>query len=153
VREAAHGVAEVELLEVGYTLADSRANLIARLGHGLPPDALFTLNNVATLGALGALAATGHRVPDELALVGFDDEEWMRAVSPPLSAVHQPVERLGQEAWLRLMARIGGDTAPPHQTRLACTLELRESSAPALRQAASTALGRWAQQARKETLS
>jgi hypothetical protein len=67
--------------------------------------------------------------------------------------VHQPVERLGQEAWLRLMARIGGDTTPPHQTRLACTLELRDSSTPARRTAASTALGRWAQQARKETLS
>lgn len=153
VRAAAAGAAEVELLEVGYTLADSRAHLAARLGRGLPPDAIFTLNNVATLGAVGALAAAGARVPDDIALVGFDDEEWMRAVNPPLSAVHQPVERLGQEAWRRLMARIGGDTGAPHQIRLPCTLELRDSSAPARRPAATDALGKWAQHARKETFS
>ncbi len=153
IRAATRGAAEVELLEVGYTLADSRAHLAERLARGLPPDALFTLNNVATLGAIGAIAAAGLRVPDDLALVGFDDEEWMRAVSPPVSAVHQPVERLGQEAWGRLMARIGGDAAPPRQLRLPCTLELRDSSAPARRSADSTALGRWAQQTRKETLS
>jgi LacI family transcriptional regulator len=153
VRAAAGGDAEVELLEVGYTLAESRARLTERLTQGLPPDAVFTLNNVATLGALGALAAAGLRVPDDIALVGFDDEEWMRAVSPPLTAVHQPVEALGREAWGRLMARIGGDTSPPHQVRLACTLEIRESSLPARRSPDTTALGRWAQQARKETLS
>jgi len=151
IRAAAGSDAEVELIEVGHTLAESRARLTERLARGLPPDALFTLNNVATLGALGALAATGLRVPQDVALVGFDDEEWMRAVSPPLTAVRQPVEALGLEAWGRLMARIGGDTSPPHEVRLACTLEIRDSSAPAQRSADSTALGRWAQQTRKET--
>ena len=77
----------------------------------------------------------------------------MRAVSPPLTAVRQPVELLGRAAWARLVARIGGDSSPPHETRLACTLEIRESSAPAERSADSTALGRWAQQTRKETHS
>ncbi len=153
IRAAAGGAAEIELLEVGYTLANSRAALTERLSRGLPPDALFTLNNVATLGALGALAACGLRVPRDVALVGFDDEEWMRAVSPPLTAVNQPVEMLGREAWGRLMARIGGDDSPPHEVRLACTLEIRASSAPAQRSADSTALGRWAQQQRKETHS
>ncbi len=149
---AAGAEAEVEPIEVGFTLAESRARLTERLTHGLPPDALFTLNNIATLGALGALAAAGLTVPGDIALVGFDDEEWMRAVSPPLTAVRQPVELLGREAWGRLMARVGGDTSPPRQVRLACTLEIRASSAPAQRSNASSALGRWAQQTnRKET--
>jgi DNA-binding LacI/PurR family transcriptional regulator len=151
VRLAAGAEAEVELIEVGRTLADSRARLTERLVRGLPPDALFTLNNIATLGALGALAAAGLHVPRDIALVGFDDEEWMRAVSPPLTAVRQPVEMLGREAWGRLMARIGGDVSPPRQIRLACTLEIRASSAPAQRSADSSALGRWAQQGTKET--
>jgi LacI family transcriptional regulator len=151
IRAGAGGDAEVELLEVGHTLADSRAGLTRRLTHGLPPDALFTLNNLATLGALGALAAAGLHVPRDIALVGFDDEEWMRAVSPPLTAVRQPVELLGRQAWARLMARIGGDTSPPHELRLACTLEIRESSAPAERPAAATARGRRAQPALTET--
>jgi LacI family transcriptional regulator len=152
IRAAAQDAAEIEVLEVGYTLADSRARLAGRLARGLPPDAVFTLNNVATLGALGAVAGSGLRVPQDVALVGFDDEEWMRAVSPPLTAVRQPIELLAQEAWRRLIARIAGDLSPPHQVRLACTLEIRESSAPAERSPDSTALGRWAQQARKETL-
>ncbi len=160
IRERCDGIlaaagteAEVEFIEVGHTLTDSRARLTERLGTGLPPDALFTLNNVTTLGALGAIAATGLRVPQDLALAGFDDEEWMRAVSPPLTAVRQPVEQLGAEAWRRLMARIGGDTAPPEQIRLACTLEIRDSSAPARRSADSTAIGRWAQQIRPDGIS
>jgi LacI family transcriptional regulator len=153
VRAAAVGDAEIELLQVGHTLAESQARLTERLTRGLPPDALFTLNNIATLGALSALSAAGLRVPHDIALAGFDDEDWMQAVSPPLTAVRQPVEALGREAWARLMARIGGDESAPQQIRLACTLEVRESSAPARRSADTTALGRWAQQTQKETHS
>jgi LacI family transcriptional regulator len=153
IRIAAGREAEVELLDVGHTLAEARARLTERLTGGLPPDALFTLNNISTLGALGAIAATGLRVPEDLALAGFDDVEWMQAVSPPVTAVRQPVERLGAEAWARLMARVAGDSSPPHELRLACTLEIRESSAPAQRPADTSAIGRWAQQARRDRLS
>ncbi|MBN9507982.1 MAG: substrate-binding domain-containing protein, partial [Alphaproteobacteria bacterium] len=96
-------------------------------------DAVFTLNNVATLGALGALNAAGLVVPADMALVGFDDEAWMHVVSPPITAVRQPVAQLGLAAWARLMARIGGDTSPPNEVRLTCTLEIRDSSLPARR--------------------
>jgi len=147
IKLAAGNAAEVEIIDVGPTLAESRAKLTARLTQGLPPDALFTLNNIATLGALGALAAAGLSVPRDIALAGFDDEEWMRAVSPPVTAIRQPVELLGRAAWGRLLARIGGDDSPPMQIRLPCTLEIRESSAPSRRSAESGALGRWAPQA------
>jgi LacI family transcriptional regulator len=123
--------ARMEVIEVGFTLEESRARLARRLAAPPLPDALFTLNNIATLGALGALDAAGLRVPDDVALVGFDDEEWMHVASPPLSAVRQPVEELGLAAWARLMARIAGDHAPPIEQRLPCTLEVRASSAPA----------------------
>jgi LacI family transcriptional regulator len=142
---AAQGGAEVEILEVGFTLTDSRARLIERLAAPVLPQALFTLNNVATLGAIGALAASGLHVPHDIALVGFDDEEWMRVVSPPLTAVRQPIEDMAQAAWSRLMARIGGDTSPPHEVRLACTLEARDSSAPVIRPIEPAASRRWAQ--------
>jgi LacI family transcriptional regulator len=136
----------VEFLEVGYTLGDSRAGIAARLARGLPPDAVFTLNNIATLGALGAIDAAGLSMPQDIALVGFDDEEWMHAVSPPLTAVRQPVAAMALAAWARLTARIGGDASPPHQVRLACTLEIRDSSAPARRSPEAAGLARWVQQ-------
>lgn len=128
---AAAAGATLEVIEVGFTLADSRACLGRRLAAPNLPDALFTLNNVATLGALGALDAAGLRVPQDVALVGFDDQEWMHVTSPPLSAVCQPVAALGHAAWTRLLARIAGDDSPPLEVRLACTLEIRASSLPA----------------------
>ena len=142
---AEQGGADVEVLPVGFTLADSRMALIERLTAPLLPDAVFTLNNVATLGAISALAAVGLNVPHDLALVGFDDDAWMHVVSPPLTAVRQPVDDMALAAWARLMTRIGGDTSPPHEVRLACTLEIRESSAPVIRSVEPAAARRWAQ--------
>ena len=131
VRAAAAGSdVTVEIIEVGHAIAESRARLAARLSVGPRPDALFTLNNLATLGALDALAAAGLAVPGDIALAGFDDEPWMHVVSPPLTAVRQPVEQMGLAAWARLMARVAGDTSPPQQVRLACSLEIRASSRP-----------------------
>ena len=123
--------AKLEVLEVGFTVADSRSHVARRLAVAPLPDALFTLNNVVTLGALDAVRAAGLRVPEDVALVGFDDQEWMRVASPPITAVWQPVGAMGQAAWARLKARIGGDTSPPQALRLDCTLEIRASSAPA----------------------
>ena len=120
----------LEVIEVGLSYPESRARLAARFAAGPLPDALFTLNNLATLGALDALSAHGLTVPGDIALVGFDDEPWMHVVSPPLTAVRQPVEQMGFEAWARLMARIGGDASPPVQVRLPCKLITRASSLP-----------------------
>jgi LacI family transcriptional regulator len=143
--------ATLEVLEVGFTLADSRARLAARLATRPLPDAVFTLNNVATLGALGALNAAGLVVPADMALVGFDDEEWMHVVSPPITAVRQPVAQLGLAAWARLMARIGGDAAPPTEVRLTCTLEIRDSSLPVRRAPHATTPARTTQKTLEET--
>ncbi len=123
--------ATFEILEVGLSHAEARARLSERLQARPVPDALFTLNNLATLGALEAVSAAGMSVPGDIAMAGFDDEPWMHVVSPPLTAVRQPVEQMGLAAWERLMARVGGDTSPPVQVRLPCTLELRASSQPA----------------------
>ena len=77
------------------------------------------------------MSDAGLSVPDDIALAGFDDETWMHVVSPPLTAVRQPVEEMGLAAWARLMARVGGDTSPPQQVRLPCTMVVRASTAPA----------------------
>ena len=132
--EAEAAGARLELLEVGVSLADSRAHLARRLAAPPLPDAVFALNNLATLGALSALDAAGLAVPQDVALVGFDDAAWMEVASPPLTAVSQPVEALARAAWARLLARIGGDTAPPLEVRLPCTLEVRDSTLAGTRQ-------------------
>ena len=122
--------ARLEVLHAGFTLAENRAAIARRLAAGPCPDALFTLNNVATLGALGAIGEVGLDVPDDIALVGFDDAEWMEVAAPPITAVQQPVDLIGRAAWAQLMARLAGDAGPPVETRLQCTLKIRASTAP-----------------------
>lgn len=127
-REAAHGGVEIEVLEAGAGVASARERIAARLAAGPRPDALLTLTNTATLGAVGAFAE--HRLvsPRDIGLAGFDDDEWMRVVSPSITAVRQPTEAIGHAAWSRLMARIGGDNSPPLEVLLPCNLESRDST-------------------------
>lgn len=126
--------AEVETLEAGFEPEDILAAIGARLAQGRLPTAMFTLNNVLTLGALKAIDAAGLAVPADLSLLGFDDYDWMEVFHPPLTAVRQPVADLAHAAWQRLAERIGpaaeGDRplAPCH-LRLPCQLMWRGSAA------------------------
>ena len=74
-----------------------------------PPTALFTVNNFMTAGAIMAVRELGLRMPDELALVGFDDLDWTTLVEPPITVVAQPVAELGRVVGQRLLDRLGGD--------------------------------------------
>lgn len=79
-------------LEGGYRSARSL------LESASPPDALFVANEPMTVGALRALRELGRRVPDDVALVGFDDSPWTTLTSPQLTVVSQPAYELGRVA-------------------------------------------------------
>jgi LacI family transcriptional regulator len=127
-RSGAGPEVRVEVLEAGIGVPEAREILLLRLAEADRPDAIFTLDNWATLGALEALQKVGLRVGTDIALLGFDQEEWMRVVSPPLSAVRQPIEAMARTAWELLLARIGGDVSPPKLIQLDCALDVRASS-------------------------
>ena len=85
------------------------------------PRAVMVGNNLMTLGALQALHESGVRVPEEVAIVGFDDMPWASSLRPPLTAVAQPVEELGQAAANMLLERLNNPNQlvrqiilPPH---------------------------------------
>ena len=59
------------------------------------PQAVFVVSDSMAIGALKAIRAAGLRVPEDIALVGFDDLALASAIEPPLTTVRQPVERLG----------------------------------------------------------
>lgn len=126
---AAYGTQDPEVIEVGPQLRQVAPALFERLGRRPLPTAIFALTSIATLGSLMALSQRGLAVPEEVSLMGFDDYEWMQVVHPAISAVRQPVAELARAAWQRLVARLAGDTAPPERVRLACSLELRSSTA------------------------
>ncbi|HEY0777387.1 MAG TPA: LacI family DNA-binding transcriptional regulator [Gemmatirosa sp.] len=71
-----------------------------------PPTALLVGNNLMTLGALETIHARGLRIPDDVAVVGYDDMPWAAAFNPPLTAVRQPGQELGRRAAELLLARI-----------------------------------------------
>jgi DNA-binding LacI/PurR family transcriptional regulator len=125
--------ARAQLIEAGFNLGEIAAAVAAQLGRVPRPTALFTLNNVLTLGALKAIAALGLVIPDDVSLLGFDDYDWMEAFQPPLSAVRQPVAELAQAAWQRLAELTGAapmpGTPPLCHVRLRCSLAWRGSVA------------------------
>lgn len=70
------------------------------------PTAIFTGNNLLTLGALEVINQRGLRIPEDIAIVGFDDVYWANSLNPPLTAVRQPGFEIGKKAMELLMQRI-----------------------------------------------
>ena len=71
-----------------------------------PPTALFVGNNLMTLGALETIHLLGLRIPEEIAIVSYDDIPWALALDPPLTAVRQPGHEIGRRAAELLLQRI-----------------------------------------------
>jgi LacI family transcriptional regulator len=130
IRAAVAGRAAVEVIEGGPHVPAIAEAVTHRLERSPMPTALLALTNKATLGALVALERRGLLVPRDASLLGFDDNEWMKAMHPAVTAVRQPVEALARRAWDQLVARLRGDRSPPVHVRLGCSLELRASTGP-----------------------
>jgi DNA-binding LacI/PurR family transcriptional regulator len=72
-------------------------------------DAVFAASDLMALGALRALKEAGRRIPDDVAVVGFEDSAVARQTDPPLTTVHQPVEAMGREMARLLVGLITGE--------------------------------------------
>jgi DNA-binding LacI/PurR family transcriptional regulator len=103
------------------------AAAMARLLERHPElDAVFAQSDNMAAGAIRTLKAAGRTVPDDVAVVGFDDLPIARNTDPPLTTVHQPVQGLGQEMAKMLIALIAGER--PHPLLLPTHLVRRESA-------------------------
>ena len=71
-----------------------------------PPTAIFSLNEFTSIELLEAFACRGIRVPDQMAIIGFDDVQMGRLLATPFTAVVQPAARIGMEAASLLVERI-----------------------------------------------
>lgn len=117
---------QVDVLMIDERLENSRSVLADYLDHNRP-TAVFSLFQKGTLIALSEFRRCGLRCPQDVSLVGFDDADWMRVTHPSVTAVKQPIDRLADLAFERLIARIDGQTGASVCRLEPCTLNLRES--------------------------
>jgi beta-galactosidase len=91
-------------------------------------DAVFAASDLMAAGALRALVDSGRRVPQDVAVVGFDDSHAAVLASPKLSTVRQPIEAMGRELANMLLTQITSGDATPKSVVLDTKLILREST-------------------------
>jgi DNA-binding LacI/PurR family transcriptional regulator len=98
---------------------------------GLRPTAVLAMSDAMAIGAMRALRDRGLDVPGDVSVVGFDDIDLAPHVDPPLTTVHQPIRRKGEEAVRLLLTVIERrELATPEHRRLETRLIVRASTGP-----------------------
>ena len=127
-REAlsAAGVAapELEVAEGVWDPADGSQMTEQLLALAEPPTAIVCGNDLLALGAMRAARIRGLRIPEEVAIAGFNDFEFAQFADPPLTTVRVPGYDLGRVAAESLIGRLGGDEPPAAGGRLTLPVEL-----------------------------
>jgi len=114
-------------VEAGHFSEDGGAAAMDRLLALEPaPDAVFAASDAMAIGALRTLREHGLRVPESIAVIGFNDLAGARHASPPLTTVHQPVRALGHEMARMLISVVEGQDPSP--LILPTRLTVRESA-------------------------
>lgn len=94
-----------------------------------PPTAVFARNDFTAMGAINAIKRAGLRIPDDIALIGYDDIPFASHATPTLTTVRQPTREQGRCAAAFLLDRIEGDREKPRVERsFQCELIIREST-------------------------
>jgi DNA-binding LacI/PurR family transcriptional regulator len=125
---AAHGNHEVISVEGDFTQAGGAAAMKRLLGELPDLDGVFIASDLMALGALPVLHGQGRRLPEDVAVVGFDDSSAALACSPPLTTVRQPVEEMAAEMARLLLRAINEPGRPAQSVIFQPTLVVRQSA-------------------------
>jgi DNA-binding LacI/PurR family transcriptional regulator len=119
---------EDTLIEIGNFKLESGYELTKKLMQDdNPPDVIFAANNLMTMGAMRALHDLGVSIPEQVALIGFDDMPWAQDLNPALTAVSQPGYELGSQAVQLLLKRIEHPESAYQKVTLQPRLIVRQS--------------------------
>lgn len=105
------------------------AAAIELLEAGQPPDAILAGNSLLTAGALQAIRERNLRIPQDVAVVGFDEPLWASLVEPAITTMAQPTDDIGKTATELLLQRIAEPQRPARKVILQGELHVRASSA------------------------
>ena len=120
--------ADAALVQEGDFTYESGYHLTLKLlALEKPPTAIFAANDEMAIGAIKAVRHRGGRVPDDVAVVGFDDIHMASIFEPSLTTIAQPMFEIGQKAMELLLALIEGTSARRRQLVLPDRLVIRDS--------------------------
>ncbi len=110
---AAHDIPfDPNLLAAARFDEETAVSIVAQwLNEGIVADAIFAADDVSARGAIRAVKAAGQRVPEDIAVVGFDDALLSQYTDPPLTTVRAPIEEAGRAAATQLIRLIHGEPA------------------------------------------
>ena len=117
------------LVKVPFDADAARAGIARLCEQGVNFDAVFACSDVLASAVMQVLHQHGRRVPEDVAVVGYDDIEWASHSNPPLSTVRQPIARAGAELVDALLQTIAGSRVTPRT--LPVELVVRASTARA----------------------
>jgi DNA-binding LacI/PurR family transcriptional regulator len=126
-RDVLAGSYDPALAELGdYSQESGEAAMSALLQRAPDLDAVFVASDVMAIGALAALRRAGRRVPEDVAVGGFDDSSAAVAARPALTTIRQPWRRISSEMVRLLLAALDGE--PPAAVILPTEFVRRESA-------------------------
>jgi DNA-binding LacI/PurR family transcriptional regulator len=121
--------ADESLIRVGdFTTPSGRDLTVELVGANPGIDGLFVAGELMAYGALNALHRLGRKIPQDVAVVSFDDLPGAATTDPPLTSIHQPVEQMGREMTRLLLAQLDDNDRIARQVILGTHLVVRESS-------------------------
>ncbi|MFC9290082.1 LacI family DNA-binding transcriptional regulator [Streptomyces sp. NPDC057052] len=107
--DAGHAVDELLVVQGDFTEEGGQRAMRELLARDPALDAVFAGSDVMAAGARQALREAGRRIPDDVALVGYDDSAIARHMDPPLTSVRQPIEEMGRRMLDLLLTEIADD--------------------------------------------
>ena len=116
---------ELEVNEGVWDPADGARMAERLLDLADPPTAIMCGNDLLALGAMQAIRSRGLRIPDDMAVAGFNDFEFARFVDPPLTTARVPGYELGRVGAENLIGQLAGHEAPATPVRVTLPVELQ----------------------------
>jgi LacI family transcriptional regulator len=118
------------IVPAGFTGPEGYAamKILLELPRDRRPTAVFAANDLCADGALRALHEAGLRVPQDVAVIGYDDTWFATMTRPPLTSVCMPIHAMGVEATQMLIAQVEGREVAQRQVVLPVTLSVRSST-------------------------
>lgn len=118
-----------DLVKQGYSQVAGGAEAARELLElNSPPTAIFSTNNLMTIGAMQGIQESGKECPGNISLVGFDDFEWASTFRPRLTTVAQSPYEIGSEAAKLLFDSIESGSRETSEVRIPTKLKVRDST-------------------------